>query len=78
MKVKPPKDYTFRQEIWELVDKCCEEGQVPACRPPTHALPSKRETVGKVGLPKCRTKYHFQLVSQAVLVSRHVSRLGKT
>ena len=48
MKVKPPKDYSFRQEIWELVDKCCEEGQVPACRPPTYVLPSKRETVGKV------------------------------
>ena len=54
MKVKPPKDYTFRQKIWELVDQCCEEGQVPACRPPTYALPSKRETVGKVRPPKCR------------------------
>jgi hypothetical protein len=59
VKVKPPKDYTFRQKIWELVDKCCEEGQVPDCRPPTHALPSNRVTIGKVRLSKCRENANF-------------------
>jgi hypothetical protein len=56
VKVKTPKDFSFREEIWSLVEQCCESGQVPDCRPPTTALPARRESVGKV---RPRQGQHF-------------------
>ena len=48
--VKPPKDYSFREDIWNLIEQCCESGQVPACSPPTYALQARRESAGKAKL----------------------------
>ena len=49
MKVKAPKDHSWRDQIFQMVDECCKTGLVPACRPPVvqHLRPA-RETLGKV------------------------------
>ena len=48
VKVKVEKDYTFRDEIWEVVDTCCREGKVPNCSLPPPAPKIVRATKGKV------------------------------
>ena len=48
VKVKVPKDYSFRDEIWNVVDTCCERGLVPDCSLPYSNDRAKRDTKGKV------------------------------
>ena len=76
MKVKAPKDHSWRDEIFEMVDKSCKTGLVPACRPPVVQQPRPaRETLGEAtdnwDLPRL-------VLFQVALVDRQVSRLGKS
>ena len=49
IKVKVAKDYSFRDEIYQLVEYCCTSGQVPNCQLPSYQKKA-RETKGKVRL----------------------------
>ena len=48
VKVKVQKDFTFRDDIYNLVDKCCESGLVPDVALPNKGPKVKRVTKGKV------------------------------
>jgi len=46
VKVRVKKDYSFRNELWAMVNQCAKTNMVPDCKPP--AIASKpRTTVGK-------------------------------
>jgi len=46
VKVRVKKDYSFRNEIWAMVNQCAETNMVPDCKPPAIAA-KQRTTVGK-------------------------------
>ena len=51
IRVREDKDYSFRDDIWDLVDGCCEKGMVPDCSLPANtAIKGPRVTKGKVVL----------------------------
>ena len=47
--MKVAKDYSFRDDIYQLVDHCCTTGQVTNCQLPSYQK-KVRETKGKVRL----------------------------
>ena len=48
MRLKVDKDFTFRDDVFSLVDKCCETGMVLDINLPDRGPKKKRETKGKV------------------------------
>ena len=75
VKVKVDKDYTFRDEIWDIVDACCEQGKVPDCSLPAPAPKQKRPSKGRVLRYDCYSKEPERIILKEAHVDSHISRM---